>query len=319
MTKYKMMAAAVAMMASASVASAQCSAGTTQDACQKTVDLVNYITPQFATALAGGSATLGQGGTHAGLGHFALDLRATGVFGSMPKLSGVTFSPSGSQTSTLTSAAQVVPGLTAGASIGLFRGLPLGVTHIGGVDALISATYLPNVNGNGVAVKVSGSNFKFGFGVRIGLLEESLVAPGVGLTILKRDLPTVSITGTSANGSFAVKDYTVGATSWRLTASKSLLLFNLYGGLGQDMYSSSSTIAVTATNSGITTSSTSANSMKMTRMNLFVGTSLNLLVVKLTAELGQVNGGSAPAFKNTFEAATTKARNYASLGVRFAL
>jgi len=319
MTKFKVVAATVAMLASASVAQGQCTAGATQDACQKTVDLVNYLTPQFATALAGGSATLGQGGTHAGLGHFALDLRATGVFGSMPKMSNVTFSGTGSQASTIASAAQIVPGLTAGASVGLFRGLSLGVTHVGGVDALISATYLPNVNGNGVSVKASGSNFKFGFGVRIGLLEESLVAPGIGLTILKRDLPTVSVTGTSANGTFALNDYSVGSTAWRITASKSLLIFNLYAGLGQDAYTSSSSVKVTATNSGITSTSTSANSMKMTRNNLFLGTSINLFVVKISGEIGQATGGSGPTLKNTFESTAYKARNYASLGVRFGL
>ena len=39
-----------------------------QDACQKALDLLNYMTPQLGTLIAGGNATLGQGGTLGGLG-----------------------------------------------------------------------------------------------------------------------------------------------------------------------------------------------------------------------------------------------------------
>lgn len=320
MTKLKLMAAVAAVMAGASVSHAQCSSGSlgTRDACQKTVDMINYITPQFATALTGGSATLGQGGTHAGLGHFALDLRATGVFGKFPKMNGTSYSTLGATASTIASSGKVVPMITAGASIGLFRGVSLGVTHIGGVDALISATYLPNVTVGDISVKATGGNMKFGFGVRIGLLEESLVAPGVAISILKRDLPTVTVTGTSQNGSYELKDYTVGSTAWRLSASKSFLLLNLYGGIGQDYYTSSSSVKVTVNSPGLAPS-TSSNSMKMTRTNMFIGTSLNLFVIKITGELGQASGGSAPPSTNSFGGAANASRSYASLGVRFGL
>ena len=67
--------------AASSVAGAQCASAPTaaRQACYASQDLVNYITPQFATAIAGGSSTLGQSGVLGGLGRFALSLRGTVV------------------------------------------------------------------------------------------------------------------------------------------------------------------------------------------------------------------------------------------------
>jgi hypothetical protein len=59
--------------------------------------------------------------------------------------------------------------------------------------------------------------------------------------------------------------------------------------------------------------------MSMTRTNMFVGTQISLFVVKIVGEVGQVSGGSTPTLKNNFGAAADKSRNYASLGLRFAI
>src|SRR5918912_2035211 len=54
------------------------------DACQKVVDLYRYMNVQLGTSVAGGNATLGQGGSLGGLGHFAVDLRANAMRASVP-------------------------------------------------------------------------------------------------------------------------------------------------------------------------------------------------------------------------------------------
>src|SRR5262245_51669081 len=80
---------AVALMVSARSASAQCSSAplAVRQACTASVDLVNYMSPQLATAIAGGSSTLGQSGALGGLGWFALTLRGTGVInGAFPNI-----------------------------------------------------------------------------------------------------------------------------------------------------------------------------------------------------------------------------------------
>src|SRR5438093_4751547 len=57
-----------------------------QDACQQAIDLFNYMRPQLGIAIAGGNATLGQGGTLGGLPHFTLGLRANVLQGSVPQV-----------------------------------------------------------------------------------------------------------------------------------------------------------------------------------------------------------------------------------------
>ena len=136
------MLGAVAALAVAPVpARAQCSgAAQAMDACQKTMDLVTFLTPQLATGLAGGNHTLGQGGALGGLGHFAIDVRASVVNGAFPKLGGVGFNTSSAVTSTFNADKQMIPGLVADAAVGLWNGYSLGVTHVGAIDALVSAS-----------------------------------------------------------------------------------------------------------------------------------------------------------------------------------
>ena len=50
-----------------------------QDACQKAIDLFQYMAPQLGAAITGGNATLGQGGSLGGLGHFSAGLRINAV------------------------------------------------------------------------------------------------------------------------------------------------------------------------------------------------------------------------------------------------
>ena len=64
------------------------SANEGQDACQKALDLLNYMTPQLGTLIAGGNATIGQGGTLGGLGHFAVSVRGNVMRASLPDIEG---------------------------------------------------------------------------------------------------------------------------------------------------------------------------------------------------------------------------------------
>lgn len=324
------MLASAALAMGAVRAEAQCAGATSvQDACRKTVDLFNYLTPQLATALAGGSHTLGQGGTLAGLGHVAVDLRVTGVQGTLPKLSNVGFSTNGATPTTFVSENQYVPMISADAAIGIWRGYSLGVTHVGGIDALVSATYLRDYDGGDVKVALAGDKFRFGYGVRLGLLEESLLAPGVSVSYLKRDLPTISVTGTStvtasgvsAPGTLAINDFAMKTSSWRVTASKNLMFVGLSAGFGGDKYDASSTIVGTVNAPAPigTQSGTVSPSLSMTRTNYFVGLSLDVFVAKLVAEVGQATGGSVPALLNNFGSAADKSRTYLTVGLRIGL
>ena len=295
------------------------------DACQKAADLLNYMTPQLATSLAGGNTTLGQGGTLGGLGHFSLDIRGGLLSGSLPQISSIPLHPGGRQVDAFTTKNQIIPSLSLDAGIGLFRGMSLGITHVGGVDAIVTMSYLPSLKSSGSSssgdFSVIGSNEKVGFGFRLGILEESITTPGVSFTWAQRDLPMVSFTGTvqasgsNPGGTLALDSLAVKTNSWRITAGKSFLIFGLSLGYGQDKYSSTSTIAATV-NGPFGGSGSQAGSFAMTRSNYFIGASANLFVFKLEAEYGAVSGGVDPTY-NTFSPDAAKSRSYFTLGLRF--
>jgi hypothetical protein len=322
--KFRVLAAGLMVTAIAAQAQTTTCPTATADACQKALDMLNFMTPQLSTALASGNPTLGEGGTLGGLGHFSVDIRASAVNGSLPQLTGVGLSATGAQQSAFTSNNKLIPAASLDAGIGLWRGYSLGVTHVGGIDAIVTMTYLPNYNGNGGAgqttFKVDGSNEKFGYGFRLGLLEESVVTPGVSFAWVKRDLPTVTLAGTVAasgpnpGGTLSLNNYAVNTQAWRVTAAKSLFIFGLSVGAGQDKYDANSAIVATV-NGGPT--GTQLTSFAMTRTNYFVGAYVNLLILRLEGEFGEVTGGKDPTY-NTFGPDAAKARSYFTLGLRFA-
>ncbi|HMG70860.1 MAG TPA: hypothetical protein VK544_07065 [Gemmatimonadaceae bacterium] len=295
----------------------------TQDACQKAIDLFQYMAPQLGTAISGGNATLGQGGTLGGLGHFLIDVRVNAVQGSVPQVDQVTPSVQGAQSTQFETKDQYIPMPTADLALGIFKGLPLAITNVGGIDLLVSASYLPAFDASGVSVKVPDGSLKVGYGVRLGILQESLLTPGISVTYLRRDLPTVSITADNGTDTLAVNDLSLKTKAWRVVASKSLLLFGLAVGAGQDQYESSADVrASVAPQPPFTTTRTVAAptnpiSQKMTRQNYFADLSINLLILKLTGEIGQVSGGTVNTF-NTFSGKqAADSRIYGSVGARF--
>lgn len=292
-----------------------------QDACQKAIDLFKYMAPQLGTSITGGNATLGQGSSLGGLGHFSVGLRVNAVQGSLPQIQNVTPSVNGATSTTFDTKDQIIPMPTADLAIGIFKGIPLAITNVGGVDLLVSAAYLPEFNGSGVSVKVPNGSLKIGYGARVGILQESLLVPGVAVSYLVRDLPTVDISGTnSAGDALFVNNLSLKTKAWRAVASKSLLLFGFAAGFGQDKYESSADISanvVARPPAPAGSAGPVSLSQNMTRSNVFADLSINLLILKLTGEIGQVSGGTINTF-NTFSGKqAADSRVYGSVGARF--
>ena len=293
-----------------------------QDACQKSIDLFQYMAPQLGTAITGGNATLGQGGSLGGLGHFSVGLRINAVQGSLPQIQNVTPAVTGATSTQFDTKTQIIPMPTADLAIGIFKGLPLAITNVGGIDLLVSAAYLPEFDGSGVSVKVPDGSLKLGYGARIGILQESLLTPGISVSYLQRDLPTVNVAGSSNGDSLYVNNLSVKTKAWRVVASKSLLFIGLAAGAGQDKYESSTDIgahvsARTVPPTPATNAGPIAMSQNITRTNVFANLSMNLLLLKLTGEIGQVSGGTINTF-NTFSGKqAADSRIYGSVGARF--
>ena len=293
-----------------------------QDACQKAIDIFAYMAPQLGTSIAGGNATLGMAGSLGGLGHFSAGLRINALQGSLPQVQNVTPSVTGEVKSNYDTKTQLMPMPTAELAIGIFKGIPLAITNVGGVDLLVSAAYLPEFNSSGVSVKVPNGSLKLGYGARVGILQESLLVPGVSVSYVRRDLPTVDIAASSGSDSLYVNNLSLKTTAWRVVASKSLLLFGLAAGFGQDKYESSTDISAhlaarTVPPTPATNTVPVSLSQNMTRRNLFADLSINLLILKLTGEIGQVSGGTINTF-NTFSGKqAADSRLYGSVGARF--
>lgn len=293
-----------------------------QDACQKAIDLFKYMAPQLGTMIAGGNPTLGQGSTLGGLGHFSAGIRVNVLQGSLPQVQNVTPSVNGATSTRFDTKDQFLPMPTADLAIGIFKGIPLPLTNVGGVDLLVSASYVPEFNNSGVSVKVPNGSLKLGYGARVGIIQESLLTPGVAVSYLVRDLPTLNLSGNSGGDSLYVNDLSLKTKAWRITASKSLVFFSLAAGFGQDKYDASTTIgahlAARAVPPVPATNATPVSlSQSLTRTNIFGDLSMNLLLFRLNAEIGQVSGGTINTY-NTFSGKQpADSRLYGSVGARF--
>ena len=93
MKKYLVLATGLSMFGATSAqAQSACAGGVPSTQAQATentrtqaADLFQYMAPQLATAIAGGSPTLGQTSTLGGLGHFSVGVHGTAVNGSLPR------------------------------------------------------------------------------------------------------------------------------------------------------------------------------------------------------------------------------------------
>src|SRR5918999_516126 len=213
-----------------------------QDACQKAIDLLNYMTPQLGTLIAGGNATIGQGSTLGGLGHFALSVRANAMRASLPDIDGAGVNYGSAQRSNYVTEAQWAALPVVDAAFGVFRGIPLPLTNVLGVDVLLNVSYLPELRHEPLELTTPDGSYKLGYGARVGVLQESLVSPGVAFTYMKRDLPRTTLVASWEGGALSnadtarLENFDIGTTSWRLVASKSLIAFGIAVGVGQDRY-----------------------------------------------------------------------------------
>jgi hypothetical protein len=296
-----------------------------QDACQQAYDVYQFLAPQLGLAVVGGNATLGQASTLGGLGHFSVGVRGNVFNGDLPDIQNFTQRTTGASPAvTLPTTSQFIGLPAADVAIGLFGGLPLALTNVGGVDLLVSATYVPTISQSNVTITPK-QNVQLGFGARVGLLSESILVPGVSLTYLRRDLPTTTIVGTATTAltttTLNITEAKVKTNAWRIVASKSLIFFGLAAGVGQDKYEQSADISatVTSTLAPSATATIPATSQSLTRTNYFLDASMNILLLKLTAEIGQVSGGTVNTF-NTFQSGRADdSRTYFALGARLGL
>jgi hypothetical protein len=289
----------------------------TQDACQKAIDIFAFMTPQLGIGLVGGNATLGTGGALGGIGRFSIGVRGNGIRGRVPQVANVNASVTGAVRSDYGVDNQVVGLPAVEGAFGVFGGVPLGVTHAFALDALVSASYVPEFTRGNVAVSLPDGSLKLGFGGRLGVLAESFATPSVSLTYLKRDLPTTSINATSGDDEISVTGISVKTSAWRAVAGKSLGFLGLAVGAGKDTYDSRATGSVTVSEAGFNVSGGPYDlSQKVSRSNMFADFSLNFPLIKLGMEIGRVSGGKIDTYNSFSGKRADDPLTYASVGIR---
>lgn len=291
----------------------------TADACQKAVDLFQFVAPQLAATIAGGNAVSGEHSTLRGLGHFSIGLRANAIESTLPRVDQHTPAVTGAVRSDYGVDKQWIAAPVFDAAIGLFRGVPFAGTHALGLDALVNVAYVPSVDEGDFSIDVPEGSLKLGFGGRLGLLGETFMTPGISVTWMQRDLPTVNVVGRVSGDELDVRDVRVKTTAWRVVGGKHFTFLGFALGGGQDRYDTRASAQVTINHLGPSvTSGVITARQELTRTNFFGNVSLNLPVLRVVAEVGRSSGGSVATY-NTFSGHDpADPRSYMSLGLRFA-
>jgi hypothetical protein len=338
-TRFLFAAAAVVLAATPAPAQngavdAQCAAALRplQDACQKSIDLFDFMAPQLGTALAGGNAVIGEGGAYARVGRFSLGLRATAFEGGLPQLQEVSLSTSGARASDVAVADQYLGAPAVDAALALFPGVRVGGTSVGAVDLLGTATYIPEFESDELSIVTPSGSLKLGHGARVGLVSESALLPGVAVTYLRRDLPRVDLFGTVAASGGTVDDtlglraLEVETQAWRVVAGKRLSILGISAGAGQDRYRSRARLGAVVNESvpGFGAARFEAPEIELaqtlTRTNYFAGVSLNFPGLRLAGEVGRATGGRVRESYNRFDGGARHGDDdllYFGAGVRF--
>jgi hypothetical protein len=208
------------------------------------------------------------------------------------------------------------------AYIGLFAGIPAGLTNVGGVDILLGATYLTKVTEDEFSIAPQTSSFALSYGVRVGALQESSLVPGVSVSYMRRKLPTVSLGYASSNDTISVRNLAATSNSLRIVASKRIAIFGLAAGVGRDQLENTAGVEAVVNETVLGTQqraqiTLSALRHTTTRNTAFVNASIGLLVARLVGEIGwSAAGDEADPTTNSFDGRAANAGyRYGSLGV----
>jgi hypothetical protein len=313
------LSALLVLLASAATVHAQateCNAfsGDAGRVCTAAVDATRAFHPVLGGLISGGNPILGSGGPLGGPGHLSVTARVNAVEVVLPDLAydGTAASvPSGQKV--------FAPAPQVEAAVGLYGGMPSGLLAI---DALGSAQLLPTSVFDHFSVapgarRVGDVALGLGFGARVGILRETGPLPGISVSVMRRDLPTIAYGSVQSGDEF---QYSVNlhATNLRLVAGKQLAIVTLAGGLGWDKYTGDALIQTRAGSVTQPGAQVPIN-LSSSRATVFLDAGLDLVALKLVGEAGYQTGKDQSLTTDFQGFDTTKGKVYAGLGLRVGL
>ncbi|HEX5831505.1 MAG TPA: hypothetical protein VFY16_11025 [Gemmatimonadaceae bacterium] len=284
--------------------------------CQQSADFLTLMMPQLGAALAGGAPVAGEGGNLGGWGRLSFALRGTGFRLRLPDLAAASPPPAGEPAGVPT--LRQFGGIpSVEAAVGLWSGIPLEISNVGGVDFIAAYSFMPTISTSSARLVPPGGSGRFGYGVRVGVLQESYGVPGVAVSYMRRALSSTEYLATNGAGdTLAVRRARLDADSWRLVAAKHFIALGLVAGIGQDFYTAEGVVDPSAGNGAERLATPVPVERTMTRFSGFVSATVNFSIVRFVGEVGAALGGDAATATQFGSYAPDDPVIYGSLGVR---
>ena len=306
----------LSLVASALPAFAQTSecaayASSTRRVCSAAVDATRAFHPIAGILVSGGNPTIGSAGTLGGIGHATFSLRANAVELVLPDLD-----YSGGAATVAAGDMFWAPAPLVDGAIGIYRGMPGGLL---GIDLLGSAQLLrtdqiDNFTVAAGAKEIGGLALGLGYGVRVGLLGESILLPAVSVSVMRRDMPQITYGNVLRSDRYSY-GVDLHATNLRLAASKKLMIFDLAAGVGWDKYSGDALIRFRDPVTGVTQPDVLVD-LDNSRTLGFLNAGMNLSFLRITGEVGYQAGKDQQLTTNFEDFDTTAGKLFAGLGLR---
>ena len=299
--------------ASASAQTPECAGylSNAQRVCAAAVDGTRAFHPLVGVLVSGGNPTLGTAATLGGLGHASLTVQANAIELVLPDLS-----YNGASTTVPADTKFFAPAPQVEGSLGLYKGMSAGLFAL---DFLGSAQLLPTDRVDNLIVdqnarRLGSIALGLGYGARIGIVRELGPLPAVSLSIMRRDIPTVTYGEINSGDSYSFA-VDLHATNLRLVASKQLLILGVAAGLGWDKYTGD---AVIRFRDPITLTPQPDIPVKLnsSRGLAFVNAGLDLSMIRFTGEVGYQTGKDQNLSTDFEDFDTTKGKFFAGLGLR---
>lgn len=284
------------------------------NACQQAMDTYAYATQQYATLLSGGNMEIGSADALGGFPKFRVALHFTGMNLVAPALRASGIAPGPAVSSTITTQGTDFVIIAADGMLGLFGGIDLGIAKFGAVDAFVSLNLVPGATAAGYTVTPK-SKVYLGYGARVGVMQETKVLPGVGVSYFVRNMPSTTVIATDVfQNAIYVTDLKVDTKAWSATVGKHFGIVSLLVGAGQTTFNSTAGVSWAITGSNGTIPGMSASSTQTQYFGDFgvkIGGTIDLVL-----EVGEVTGSELQTF-NTFDPASTASRTFASFAITF--
>jgi len=229
--------------------------------------------------ISGGNPTLGQVGTLGGFPHLTLSARVNATKFHLPDLN---YNGTGT---TVASADEVVaPAPQVEAALGLYKGMSNGLLAI---DLLGSAQLLPtnqidNLSVDKDATSIGDVALGFGYGARVGVINQMGAIPGIAVSAMHRSIPEVTY-GDVSQGNQYRYGVNLDATNLRAMAGYSFGLVSVGGGLGWDKYTGKADIEFNPT---VGPTQFIAKDLDQERTLGFLDAGLNFGMLNLVGEVG---------------------------------